>query len=54
MVVRRALLVLLVVFIIYAVVNDPNESANFTANIWDHVKDGLSSIGTFFDALLSH
>ncbi len=51
--VQRALLILLVVFIIYAVVNDPTQSADFTANIWDHVKDGLSSIGTFFDALLN-
>ena len=50
---RRALLILLVVFIIYAVVNDPSQSGDFTANLWGHVKDGISSIGTFFDTLLS-
>jgi hypothetical protein len=53
-VVRRALLILLVIFIIYAVVNDPTQAGNFTANLWDRIKDGISAIGTFFDALLSH
>ena len=52
--VRRALLILLVIFIIYAVINDPTEAANFTANIWGRIEDGLSAIGTFFDDLLSH
>ncbi len=51
--VRRALLVLAVIFIIYAVINDPTQSANVTGNAWDHIKDALSSIGTFFNTLLS-
>jgi hypothetical protein len=51
--VRRALLVLAVIFIIYAVINDPTQSANVTSNAWDHIKSALSAIGTFFNTLLS-
>jgi hypothetical protein len=52
-VVLRALGVLLVIFIIYAVVKDPTQSANFTANVWGHVKDALAAVGTFFNSLVS-
>jgi len=51
--VRRALLALLIIFIIYAVLNDPTQSANVTGNAWDQIKDGFSAVGTFFDTLLS-
>lgn len=51
--VRRALLVILVIFVIYAVINDPTQSASVTGNAWDQIKSGVSSIGTFFDTLLS-
>jgi hypothetical protein len=45
--------VLLVIFVIYAVINDPTQSANVTGNAWGRIEDAISSIGTFFDALLS-
>ena len=51
--VRRALLVLLIIFIIYAVLNDPTQSASVTGNAWDQIKDGISAVGTFFDALIN-
>ena len=51
--VRRALLVILIIFIIYAVINDPTQSASITGNAWDRIKDGASSIGTFFDTLIA-
>lgn len=51
--VRRALLILVVVFIVYAVIKDPTQAANATSNIWDYVKSALSAVGTFFDSLLS-
>jgi hypothetical protein len=51
--VRRALLVLAVIFVIYAVINDPTQSASVTSNAWDHIKSAISAVGTFFDALLS-
>ncbi len=50
---RRAIVAIIVIFLIYAVLNDPGQSANTTGNAWDHVKDGISNIGTFFDDLLA-
>ena len=50
---RRAIVAIIVIFLIYAVLNDPGQSANVTGNAWDHIKDGISNIGTFFDDLLS-
>jgi hypothetical protein len=49
---RRALVVILVIFVIYAVINDPTQSANVTGNAWDKIKDAISSIGTFFQTLI--
>jgi hypothetical protein len=49
----RIIVIVVVIFIIYAVINDPTQAADFTANIWDRIKDGLSAVGTFFDSLLS-
>jgi hypothetical protein len=50
---RRALVVILVIFLIYAVLNDPSQSASFTGGAWDHLKSWLDSIFTFFDDLLA-
>jgi hypothetical protein len=51
--VRKVVLVLLVIFVIYAVLNDPTQSAGVTGNAWDQIKDGLGSVTTFFDTLIS-
>ncbi len=51
--VRRALLVILIVFLIYAVLNDPTQSAGVVGNAWDEIKGGIGSIGEFFDALMA-
>lgn len=51
--VRRALLAILVIFIIYAILNDPTQSASVTGNAWDQIVDGLQAIGTFFDTLIA-
>ena len=50
---RRALVVILVVFLIYAVVNDPRQSGNFVGDLWNWTKDAADSIGTFFDSVLN-
>lgn len=49
---KQAIILIVVVFVVYAVVNDPNGSANVVNNAWDTIKDGLSGVGDFFDALL--
>jgi len=51
--VRRAVLAILIVFVIYAIINSPTQSANVTGSAWDQIKGGLSAIGTFFDTLIS-
>ena len=51
--VRKAVLAILIIFVIYAVLNDPTQSASVTGNAWDQIKDGFGSITTFFDTLLS-
>jgi hypothetical protein len=43
---------IVIVFIIYAVLHDPSDSAGTTETVWNHIKDGLSAVGTFFDELL--
>ena len=52
-VVRKVLIALVVIFLVYAVINSPTQSGQVTANIWGDIKDGLSAVGTFFDTLLS-
>jgi hypothetical protein len=51
--VRRAILIIVVIFIIYAVINDPTQSADVTGNAWDRIKEGAGAIGTFFDQLIA-
>jgi hypothetical protein len=51
--VRRALLALLIIFVIYAILNSPTQAANVTSNAWDQIKEGLSAVGTFFNTLLA-
>lgn len=50
---KRVLVVILVVFAIYAVWTQPNRSADVVGNGWDQVKTGASSVGDFFDRLMT-
>ena len=50
---RKALIALVVIFLVYAVINSPTQSGQVTANVWGDIKDGISAVGTFFDTLLS-
>ena len=52
--VRRAILAIVIIFIIYAVMTDPTQSADKTGSIWDFLKNGIENIGTFFDSLLNN
>ena len=50
--VKRVLVVILVVFAIYAVWTQPNKSADVVGGGWDQVKTGATSVGNFFDRLM--
>jgi hypothetical protein len=52
-VLRKVLIALVVIFLVYAVINSPTQSGQVTANVWGDIKDGISAVGTFFDTLLS-
>ena len=51
---RKAIMVLVVAFIVYAVFTAPGQSANTVDRGWETLKDGFDSITTFFDALLNN
>jgi hypothetical protein len=51
--VRRVLLWLIIAFAIYAVFNDPNHSAQVVGNAWDTLKQGISRVFDFFNALMN-
>lgn len=50
---RQVIATIVVVFVVYAIFTAPASSADTTASAWDHVKDGVEAVSTFFDGLLS-
>jgi hypothetical protein len=50
---RQVILTLVVIFIVYAIINDPHGSAGVTANLRRHLQDAATSFATFFDDLLN-
>lgn len=51
--VRKVLLWLVGVFIIYAILTSPREAADIAAGVGTVIATGVSNIGEFFNALLS-
>jgi hypothetical protein len=51
--VKKIVLWGLLVFFVYAIVKSPSQAADILRTLWDIVVQGLKSIGSFFDALLS-
>jgi len=49
---RRIILVIVLIFAIYAVVVSPNQSAGVVRDAFDTLADGIQAIFRFFDALL--
>lgn len=50
---RRAIITIVVVFVIYSVITDPVKSADVTADAWDHLTAAIVAIGVFLDVLIS-
>jgi len=51
--VKKIVLWGLLAFFVYAIVKSPSQAADIFRTLWDIVVQGLKSIGSFFDALLS-
>ena len=50
--VKKIILWLLVIFILYAILTSPTEASAIIGNIWDILKNGVENIFKFFDSLL--
>ncbi len=50
--VKKVLLVLVVIFVVYAVVVSPTEAAGVVRTAITKLGSGLGSVGKFFDALM--
>jgi hypothetical protein len=50
--VKKILMVLVVIFVIYAILNSPDNAASVVRDAVGKIGDGLSSVGRFFDALM--
>jgi len=51
--VKKIVLWTLLAFFVYAIVTSPAQAADIARNLWDVMVQGLTSIGSFFDAILS-
>ena len=51
--IKKIVLWLLTIFLIYAILNDPSSAADIIGGAWDSMGGGLANIGRFFDELLA-
>ncbi|WKV15929.1 hypothetical protein LP422_24180 [Janibacter limosus] len=51
--IKKIVLWLLTIFLLYAILTSPDEAANIVRSAWDVVANGVGNIGTFFDSLIS-
>ncbi|ROS73550.1 hypothetical protein [Cellulomonas sp. PhB143] len=51
--VKVLLLWLVIAFLIYAVINSPDKSADLLHSVWDVITQAFTSIGQFFSSLLN-
>ncbi len=49
---RKIIGVVVLIFVIYAVLNSPEQSANVVKDAFGQIEDGIRAIGRFFDTLL--
>jgi hypothetical protein len=52
--VKKTVLWTLLAFFVYAMVKSPSQAADIVHTVGDIIMQGLKSIGSFFDALLSN
>ncbi|GGL44252.1 hypothetical protein H9L10_12045 [Phycicoccus endophyticus] len=50
--VKRIVLWLVVVFLLYAILTSPDSAADIFGSAWEVVANGVRNIGRFFDSLL--
>lgn len=50
---RKIILIVLLVFFVYAVFQSPEKAADIVSNIWGVIVDGFNAIQRFFNSLLN-
>lgn len=51
--IKKIVLWLLTIFLIYAILTSPAEAANIVGSAWEVLANGVRNIGRFFDFLIS-
>lgn len=51
---RNIILFVLVIFAVYSILTNPEQSADAANYLWDGLIDGLQAIGVFFNELLEN
>ena len=51
--IKKIVLWLLTIFLLYAILTSPDAAANIVGSAWDVIANGVSNIGKFFDSLIS-
>lgn len=51
--IKKIILWLLVIFILYAIFVSPDKAADMVGNVWDILVNGVSNVAKFFNALIS-
>ena len=50
--VKKIVMWLLVIFLLYAILTSPNSAADIFNSVWDIIPNGVKNIARFFDSLL--
>ncbi|WP_200946666.1 hypothetical protein [Janibacter sp. Soil728] len=51
--IKKIVLWLLTIFLIYAILTSPDSAANIVGSAWDVIANGVKNVGRFFDSLIS-
>jgi hypothetical protein len=51
--IKKIVLWLVVIFLLYAILTSPTEAADIFGSAWDVIANGVKNIGSFFDSLLN-
>ena len=51
--IKKIVLWLVTIFLLYAILTSPDEGANIVGSAWDVVANGVRNIGRFFDSLIA-
>ena len=50
---RKVILIIVLVFFVYAIFQSPEKAADIVTNIWGVIVDGFNAIQRFFNSLLN-